>query len=43
MGVKLGLILRIEHIVHQVVLQQSAHPHTCHQQADITHGQCEDI
>ena len=38
-----ALILRIEHIVHQVVLQQSAHPHTTHQQEDIANGEREDI
>ena len=31
------LVLRIEYIIHQVVLQQSAHPYTCHQQTDIAH------
>ena len=38
-----ALVLRVEHIIHQVVLQQSAHPYATHQQADIANGEREDI
>ena len=31
-----ALVLVVEHIIHEVVLQQAAHPKTAHQQADIT-------
>jgi len=38
-----ALILSIEYIIHQVIFEQSTHPYTTHQQADIANGQCEDI
>ncbi|KWW26485.1 MAG: Uncharacterized protein F083_3260, partial [bacterium F083] len=37
------LVLIVENIVHQVVLQQSAHPQTSHHQADIANGYGEDV
>ena len=37
------LVFVIEHIVHEVVLQQTAHPQTAHQQADITCANGQDI
>ena len=37
------LVLVIEHIVHEVMLQQTAHPQTAHQQADIACANGQDI
>ena len=37
------LVLRVEHILHQVVLQQAAHPQPAHQQADVARADGGDV
>ena len=37
------LVLVVENIIHQVVLQQSAHPQPSHHQTDIANGDSEDV
>ena len=38
-----ALVLVVEHVIHEVVLQQAAHPQTAHQQTDITCANGQDI
>ena len=37
------LVLVVEDILHQIVLQQTAHPQTSHHQTDISDGDSEDV
>ena len=38
-----ALILEVEDVVHQIVLEQAAHPHTSHEETDISDRKREDV
>src|SRR5690606_31437335 len=37
------LVFTVQHIVHQVLAEQSTYPYPCHEQGYISHTRCKDV